>query len=184
MGSESCPLANPACFTMARGRLLGPAEAEKWPRFAPRVGATALAKEPAHLSAAFHPRPRQLLVGVKCRNGVRGRVCGVKSRRTSGATEATKGARDNASGVIPDQQRATCAASSTASGVQVLFGVRNLAARESRVFHDGYEGGLGGQRRPKSGRGSAHEPAPPRWQKNRRIYQPHSSCAHASCSLG
>ena len=86
-----------------RGRVLGPAEVEKWARFGPRVGATALAKEPPHLSAAFQLRPCQLLVGVKCRNGVRGRVCGFKSWHTSGAAEAANGARDNASGVFPDQ---------------------------------------------------------------------------------
>ena len=110
-------------------------EAEKWARLGPRVGAIALAKEPPHLSAAFHLRPCQLLVGVKCGNGVRGGICGFKSWHTSGAAEATNGARDTARGVFLDEQRAACAASSPASGVQVPFGVRKLSARESRVFH-------------------------------------------------
>ena len=43
-------------------RLRGPAEAEKWARFRPRVGATALAKDPAYLFAAFHARRPQRLI--------------------------------------------------------------------------------------------------------------------------
>jgi len=167
-----------------RGRSRGPAEAEKWARFRPRVVTDTRAKDPAHLAAAFQLRPCQLLVGVKMQKWGRRANLRIKSGHTSGAAETANGARNIANGVFPNQQRATCAASSPASGVQGLFGVKKLSARESRVFHYGYERGFWGQRRPKSGRGSAHESLPPRWQKNRRIYQPHSTCARASCSLG